>query len=101
MLHTLLDVVLHLDTYLAAWSASLGPSIYAVLFLVVFCETGLVVTPFLPGDSLLFTVGALGALPNSGINIVVATAVLCVAAVLGDSVNYKIGAVFGARAFAG
>jgi membrane-associated protein len=101
MLHTILDVLLHLDTHLAAWSASLGPSLYAVLFLVVFCETGLVVTPFLPGDSLLFAVGALAALPESGINIGAAVVLLGVAAVVGDSVNYKIGAVFGARAFAG
>lgn len=101
MLHTLLDVVLHLDTHLAAWSASLGPSIYAVLFVVIFCETGLVVTPFLPGDSLLFAVGALSALPDSGVNVVAATVALSLAAVIGDSVNYKIGAVFGARAFAG
>jgi len=101
MLHTLLDVVLHLDTHLAAWSASLGPSLYAVLFLVVFCETGLVVTPFLPGDSLLFAIGALAAIPGSGLDIVLATAVLVVAAILGDTVNYKAGQVLGERAFAG
>src|SRR5262245_7130292 len=101
MLHTILDVVLHLDKHLQEWSAALGPSLYVVLFLVVFCETGLVVTPFLPGDSLLFAVGALAALPDSGINVVAATVLLCVAAVVGDTVNYKIGAVFGARAFAG
>src|SRR5215831_14632311 len=101
MLHTLLDLVLHMDKHLAALAASLGPSLYAVLFVVVFCETGLVVTPFLPGDSLLFTVGAIAAIPGSGLNILVATTLLAVAAVFGDSVNYKIGAVFGARAFAG
>jgi membrane-associated protein len=101
MLHTLLDVVLHLDRHLEAWSASLGPALYVVLFLVVFCETGLVITPFLPGDSLLFAVGALAALPNSGINVAVAIVLLCIAAIIGDSVNYKIGAMIGARAFAG
>lgn len=101
MLHTILDVVLHLNTHLAAWSSALGPALYAVLFLVVFCETGLVVTPFLPGDSLLFSVGALAALPDSGVNIGVVTVVLIAAAVIGDSVNYKIGSVFGVRAFAG
>lgn len=101
MLHTILDVVLHLDKHLEAWSSALGPSLYVVLFLVVFCETGLVVTPFLPGDSLLFAVGALAALPNSGVNIAVATVVLAIAAVIGDSVNYKIGGMIGARAFAG
>lgn len=101
MLHTLLDVVLHLDTHLAAWSASLGPSLYGVLFLVVFCETGLVVTPFLPGDSLLFAIGALAAIPGSGIDVTVATLLLIVAAVLGDTVNYKVGQLIGVRAFAG
>jgi membrane-associated protein len=101
MLHTLLDVLLHLDKHLAEWSSALGPSIYLVLFLVVFCETGLVVTPFLPGDSLLFAVGALAALPESGINVAAAIVILAIAAVVGDSVNNKIGAVFGSRAFAG
>jgi membrane-associated protein len=101
MLHTILDVVLHLDQHLANWSAMLGPSLYLVLFLVVFCETGLVVTPFLPGDSLLFAIGALAALPNSGIDIVLVTALLTVAAIAGDSLNYKIGGIFGAKALAG
>lgn len=101
MLHTVLDVVLHLDQHLASWSSALGPSLYAVLFLVVFCETGLVVTPFLPGDSLLFAVGALAALPNSGLDVFGITALLVVAAILGDSVNYKIGSILGVRALAG
>ena len=101
MLHNLLHVVLHLDTHLAAWSAALGPSLYGVLFLVVFCETGLVVTPFLPGDSLLFAIGALAAVDGSGIDIVVVTLLLIVAAILGDSVNYKVGQLIGERAFAG
>lgn len=101
MLHTVLDVVLHLDQHLAAWSVTLGPSLYLILFAVVFCETGLVVTPFLPGDSLLFAVGALAALPGSALAIVHVTLLLMVAAVLGDTVNYKLGHVFGRRAFAG
>jgi membrane-associated protein len=101
MLHNLLDVVLHLDTYLAAWSASMGSALYGVLFLVIFCETGLVVTPFLPGDSLLFAIGALAAIPESGIDIIVVILLLIVAAVLGDTVNYKVGQLIGERAFAG
>jgi membrane-associated protein len=101
MLQQILDVVLHLDTHLAAWSASFGPGLYAILFLVIFCETGLVVTPFLPGDSLLFATGALCALPESGLNIGVTVVSLCVAAILGDTVNYKIGSVIGVRAFRG
>ena len=101
MLHTVLDVVLHLDQHLASWSSALGPSLYLVLFVVVFCETGLVVTPFLPGDSLLFAIGALAALPNSGLDVFRITALLVVAAILGDSVNYKLGSIFGARALDG
>jgi membrane-associated protein len=101
MLHTFVDIILHLDQHLAEWSAAFGPALYALLFVVVFCETGLVVTPFLPGDSLLFAVGALAALPNSGLDIFLITGVLIVAAILGDSVNYKIGQIFGARALAG
>jgi membrane-associated protein len=92
---------LHLDQHLASWSSALGPSLYLVLFVVVFCETGLVVTPFLPGDSLLFAVGALAALPNSGVDVFGMTALLVLAAILGDSVNYKLGSIFGARALAG
>jgi len=101
MLHNLIDVVLHLDQHLAQWSAALGPALYVVLFLIVFCETGLVVTPFLPGDSLLFAVGALAALPNSGLDIWLITFLLIVAAIAGDSLNYKIGEIFGARALEG
>lgn len=101
MLHTFIDIILHLDQHLAEWSAALGPALYAVLFLVVFCETGLVVTPFLPGDSLLFAVGALCALPGSGLDIFLITGLLTVAAIAGDSLNYKIGQVFGARALEG
>jgi len=101
MLHTILDVILHLDQHLATWAATLGPILYIVLFLVVFCETGLVVTPFLPGDSLLFAVGALAALPGSGVDIYMVTGLLVVAAIAGDSLNYKIGQVFGGRALEG
>jgi membrane-associated protein len=101
MLHNIIDVILHLDQHLAAWSQMLGPSLYLVLFLIVFCETGLVVTPFLPGDSLLFAIGALCALPDSGLDIVLISVLLTVAAILGDSLNYKLGTVFGARALAG
>jgi len=101
MLHQILDVVLHLDTHLAALSSSLGPWLYVVLFLIIFCETGLVVTPFLPGDSLLFAVGALAAIEGSGVNIVVVMIALTIAAIVGDGVNYKIGSWIGARAFRG
>jgi membrane-associated protein len=101
MLLDFIDIILHLDKHLADWSAAMGPALYAVLFLVIFCETGLVVTPFLPGDSLLFAIGALAALPDAGLDIYLITVLLVVAAILGDSVNYKIGQVFGERALAG
>lgn len=89
-----IDIVLHVDKYLAALLAQYGIWIYAILFAIVFCETGLVVTPFLPGDSLLFVAGALAAHPASsggGFEIGIVIAVLLAAAVLGDNTNYWIG----------
>lgn len=93
-----LDFLLHLDRHLAALLAEYGLWIYAILFLIVFCETGLVVTPFLPGDSLLFVAGALAA--GGGMDVGILMAVLVVAAILGDSLNYAIGAYFGPKVFA-
>lgn len=93
-----LDFLLHLQDHLEAFTRAYGTLIYALLFLIVFCETGLVVTPFLPGDSLLFAVGALAASETSGLNIWIAGAVLLVAAILGDTVNYWIGRKLGAWA---
>lgn len=95
---TLLDLFLHLDQHLAAVAASYGPWIYAVLFLIVFAETGLVVTPILPGDSLLFAVGALSA--TGALNPLVSTALLLVAAISGDAVNYAVGRTVGPKIFA-
>ena len=88
--------VLHLDKHMSALIAAYGAWTYALLFGIVFCETGLVVTPFLPGDSLLFAVGAFCAL--GALNVWLATGLLFVAAVLGDAVNYGIGAWMGTRA---
>jgi len=93
------DVFLHLDQHLNEWAATLGPWLYVVLFLIVFCETGLVVTPFLPGDSLLFAVGALASLEGSPIELPQTALLLIVAAVLGDAVNYSIGAYLGPAVF--
>jgi membrane-associated protein len=89
----LIDIVLHLDKHLALLVTEYGVWIYAILFAIVFCETGLVVTPFLPGDSLLFVAGALAAegIGGGGMDIQVLIAVLLSAAVLGDNVNYAIG----------
>ena len=94
-----IDVFLHLDRHLGDWSQALGPWLYFLLFAIVFCETGLVVTPFLPGDSLLFAVGALASVPNSGVSVWVAAALLIAAAVLGDAVNYAVGANMGPKVF--
>jgi membrane-associated protein len=94
-----IDVFLHLDAHLAEWAGVLGPWLYVVLFLIVFCETGLVVTPFLPGDSLLFAAGALCALDGSPLSIVPLAALLIVAAVSGDALNYAIGSYLGPAVF--
>lgn len=90
-----LDFILHLQDHLNQFTRDYGSLVYVLLFLIVFAETGLVVTPFLPGDSLLFAVGAIAADPASGINIWVAAIILLVAAILGDTVNYWIGRRFG------
>ena len=95
-----IDVMLHLDVHLTQWVSFLGPWMYVLLFLVIFCETGLVVTPFLPGDSLLFAVGALAAMPSSGLHVHYMALILIVAGILGDAVNYSIGKNLGPRFFA-
>ena len=91
------DVVVHLDAHLAAFVQQHGALVYGLLFLIVFCETGLVVTPFLPGDSLLFVAGAVAA--AGGMNIAAVMAVLVCAALCGDNVNYWIGRFIGPRVF--
>lgn len=96
-LTSLIDIVLHLDKHLAVLVQQYGVWIYAILFLIIFSETGFVVTPFLPGDSLLFVAGALAAL--GGMDIFILFAVLAAAAVLGNMLNYQIGRYFGPRVF--
>jgi membrane-associated protein len=98
-METAIDIFLHLDQHLNTWAEYLGVWLYLLLFVIIFCETGLVVTPFLPGDSLLFAVGALSALDGSPINIGLTMVLLCVAAVLGDTANYAIGHYMGPRVF--
>ncbi len=90
-LKSLLDLLLHLQEHLTSFTTEHGPLVYALLFGVIFAETGLVVTPFLPGDSLLFAVGAVAANPHSGLNAFYAAAVVMLAAFLGDNFNYFIG----------
>ena len=92
-----IDLVLHLDKHLAVLVQQYGPWIYALLFAIIFSETGFVVTPFLPGDSLLFVAGALAALGGMDIGLLVV--VLASAAVLGNMLNYQIGRFFGPRVF--
>jgi membrane-associated protein len=93
------DVVLHLDKHLAVLVQQYGLWIYGILFVIVFSETGFVVTPFLPGDSLLFVAGALAAIGEGGMDIAVLMGVLTVAAVLGNTVNYHIGRFLGPKVF--
>lgn len=94
------DIFFRLDAHLNAWAGLLGLWLYLLLFLIVFCETGLVVTPFLPGDSLLFAVGALASIDGSPLRPPLLIAVLFAAAVAGDAVNYAIGSRVGPRVFA-
>ena len=98
-IHFFIDFVLHIDVHLAEMVTLYGPWIYAILFLIIFCETGLVVTPFLPGDSLLFVAGALAALPGNPMNVHLIVLCLVIAAVLGDASNYTIGRFFGEKLF--
>jgi membrane-associated protein len=93
----LIDLFLHFDRHLAEFVANYGVWVYGLLFLIVFAETGLVVTPFLPGDSLLFATGALAA--TGALNPPLVSILLIVAAVLGDAVNYSVGRFIGPRVF--
>lgn len=91
------DLLVHLDAHLAELIAEYGAWTYGILFLIIFCETGLVVTPFLPGDSLLFVAGALTA--KGGLNPHLLVVLLIIAAVIGDAVNFAVGRYFGERMF--
>jgi membrane-associated protein len=98
----LVDFILHLDRHLVELVSRFDIWIYAILFLIIFAETGLVVTPFLPGDSLLFAVGALAAVDDTGsLHPLVTWVLLSIAAILGNTTNYAIGRLIGPRAFSG
>jgi membrane-associated protein len=97
VIRTVLDYVLHLDKHLHVIIQDYGVWTYLILFLIIFCETGLVVTPFLPGDSLLFAVGTFAALGS--LDLYLTIGLLSVAAILGDAVNYAIGYRVGPRVF--
>ena len=94
-----IDIVLHLDKHLAILVQQYGLWIYGILFFIVFAETGFVVTPFLPGDSLLFVAGALAALGEGGMDVFVLMGVLSAAAILRNMVNYQIGRFLGPKVF--
>ncbi|GHT24989.1 membrane protein [Bacteroidia bacterium] len=94
-----IEFVLHIDVHLAELVRDYGTWIYAILFLIIFCETGLVVIPFLPGDSLLFVAGTLAALGGQHINVYIAVLLLIVAAIAGDACNYAVGKFFGEKLF--
>ncbi|MDR2122222.1 MAG: DedA family protein [Flavobacteriaceae bacterium] len=98
-IHFLIDLILHIDVHLKDLVTDYGVWVYVFLFIIIFCETGLVVTPFLPGDSMLFVAGALTALPDNGMNIILLNVFLIVAAILGDSANFEIGKYFGHKLF--
>lgn len=99
-IHFLIDFILHIDVHLTELVANYGTWVYLILFLIIFCETGLVVTPFLPGDSLLFVAGTLTASSSTGdFNIVILNILLITAAILGDAVNYTIGRFAGEKLF--
>lgn len=101
VIQTIIDFILNIDKHLVAIVSDYKTWTYLILFLIIFAETGLVVTPFLPGDSLLFATGAIVANPESGLNILFMTVILIVAAILGDMVNYHIGNYIGPKAFSG
>jgi membrane-associated protein len=101
LIKSLIDFILHIDQHLVEIVSNYQTWTYAILFLIIFAETGFVVTPFLPGDSLLFAAGAIIAKPGTGLDIIGMFFLLVIAAILGDMVNYAIGNKIGARAFSG
>ncbi len=101
LIYSLIDFILHIDDHLVEIVNNYQTWTYLILFLIIFAETGLVVTPFLPGDSLLFATGAIIAKPETDLNVFLMWALLMVAGILGDLVNYHIGKYIGPKAFSG
>jgi membrane-associated protein len=97
LLQNFVEIILHLDKHLVDLCTTYGAWVYAILFVVIFCETGLVVTPFLPGDSLLFAVGSLAAI--NALDFTTSVALLMLAAILGDTANYWVGDFVGPKVF--
>ncbi len=101
LIKSLIDFILHIDQHLVEIVNNYQTWTYLILFLIIFAETGLVVTPFLPGDSLLFATGAIIAKPETDLNVILMMVLLIIAAVLGDMVNYHVGKYVGVKAFSG
>jgi membrane-associated protein len=99
LIHSLIDFILHIDKHLVQITNEYQSWTYLILFIIIFAETGFVVTPFLPGDSLLFAAGALIAGGKSGLDIYLLTVILIIAAISGNTVNYMLGKFLGARVF--
>ncbi|RYE26730.1 MAG: hypothetical protein EOP42_20330, partial [Sphingobacteriaceae bacterium] len=99
LIKTLIDFILHIDKHLIQITQQYQGWTYLILFFIIFAETGFVVTPFLPGDSLLFAAGALVAHGNSGLNIYLLMLILICAAVVGNTTNYELGKYFGPKVF--
>lgn len=98
-LHDLINTILHIDVYLNNFVSMYGFWTYLTLFAVIFCETGLIVTPFLPGDSLLFAAGSIAAQPENPLNVVILLGLLILASVLGNQINFLVGRAIGPRLF--
>lgn len=98
-LQHLLDYILHIDVYLNVFVSNYGFWTYLALFVVIFCETGLIVTPFLPGDSLLFAAGSIAAQPDNSLNCMVLALILIGASILGNQINFVVGTLIGPRIF--
>ncbi|NTV12716.1 MAG: DedA family protein [Desulfobulbaceae bacterium] len=99
LVQQLLHILLHLDIYVNQWCGAFGPGVYLLLFLIIFAETGLVVTPFLPGDSFLFALGALTAVDGAYLSLPLLVVLLITAALCGDMTNYSIGRYLGPKVF--
>jgi membrane-associated protein len=98
-LQNFIDHIIHIDVYLNTFVSTYGFWTYLALFAVIFCETGLIVTPFLPGDSLLFAAGSIAAQPNNSLNVLILFLLLFLASILGNQVNFLIGRALGPRIF--
>lgn len=101
LIHSLIDFILHIDQHLTVLVSEYGTLTFLILFAIIFCETGLVVTPFLPGDSLLFAAGAIAALDGSGLNVHLLVVLMIIAAFTGNLLNYSVGRYIGPRVFEG